>query len=204
MFKIQGDQLVIFKGETSKAYERRTAEGWFQKYAPEDRCGLDLGAGQDPLNQTFRRWDQIYGDGDAANLDGVPSESFWTVHASHLLEHLRNPRKALRRWYDVLRPGGHLIVLVPHRDLYEKKSMLPSQWNGDHKSFWLPDEEDPPCTKSLKHEILSAIPNAEIVSLRVLQDDYLAEMGKGMEPYRTHPAGEYSIEAIVRKPGLSA
>ena len=46
----------IYDGETSKAHNRRLEEGWFEKYAPPDRIGLDIGCGEDPLNKTFRRW----------------------------------------------------------------------------------------------------------------------------------------------------
>jgi SAM-dependent methyltransferase len=183
-----------FSGETSKAHARRLREGWYEKYAPEDKVGIDIGAAEDPLNQTFRRWDLIFGDSDATEMLGVKPESFYTVYASHILEHLQFPRKAIRRWYEILKPGGHLIICVPHRDLYEKKKFPPSKWNPDHKYFWLPETEEPPATKSLKKEILEAVPAANIVSLRVLDEAYNWELGPN-----EHAVGEYSIEAIIRK-----
>ena len=60
-----GSVFSFFNGETSKAHDRRLKEGWFDKYAPPDRIGLDIGCGRDCLNKTFRRWDKIFGDGDA-------------------------------------------------------------------------------------------------------------------------------------------
>jgi hypothetical protein len=45
---------------------------------------------------------------------------------------------------------------------------------------------------SLKGEVLAAIPNADIVSFRVLDEDYDDQGTK-------HPTGEYSIEIIIRK-----
>lgn len=195
----ENDDLIVFPGETSKAHVRRLAEGWY-KYAPDDKIGLDIGCKDDPINKTFRRWDLDLGDGDATYLEGLETNKYWTVYASHVLEHLQYPRKAIRRWYEVLRPGGHLIIMVPHRDLYEQRVILPSRWNQDHKSFWLPDEEDLPCTKSLRKEILAAIPGANIVVFQVLQDGYRAQFGRGVEPYCSHPVGEHSIEAIIKKP----
>lgn len=183
-----------WKGETSKARNRRLAEGWFEKYAPDDFPGLDLGCAEDPLNETFRRWDVIFGDGDATLLEGVPKDKFQTVYASHLLEHLAYPVQAVRRWYEVVRPGGYLIIIVPHRDLYEKKRILPSNWNPEHTYFWLPDEEEPPCTKSLRKVIAEAIPGANLVEFRVLQDGYDHTLSKD-----EHPVGEYSIEAVIKK-----
>lgn len=181
-------------GETSKARPRRLREGFFKKYAPADRPGVDIGCSDDPLNQTFRRWDLVLGDGDATEMAGVPAGAFWTVYASHVLEHLSFPRQALRRWWEILHPGGHLIVCVPHRDLYERRRMLPSRWNEDHKYFWLPDCEEAPCTKSLKGEIAAAVPAASVVSLRVLDEGYDHTL-----PDSVHPVGEFSIEAILLK-----
>jgi SAM-dependent methyltransferase len=183
-----------YTGETSKSRNRRLKEGWFERFAPQDRLGIDIGAQSDPLNHTFRRFDFVYGDGDATDMIGIPENTFWTVYASHVLEHLKFPQKALRRWYEILKPGGHLIVLVPHRDLYERKRFPPSNWNAEHTYFWLPDAEDPPSTKSLKKEVLTAIPNPDIVQFRVLDDGYDHSI-----PADEHPIGEFSIECIVRK-----
>lgn len=183
-----------FKGETSKSHQRRVREGWFEKYAPEDKIGIDIGCSIDPLNQTFRRYDFAFGDPDATHMDGMPSNLFHTVYASHILEHISYPQTAIRRWYEILKPGGHLIIVVPHRDLYEKKRFTPSMWNKDHKYFWLPDVEEPPATKSLKKEVLAAIPNADIVEFRVLDEGYDYSLSKD-----EHPIGEFSIECIIRK-----
>lgn len=183
-----------YLGETGKSRQRRLKEGWFEKFAPEDKIGIDIGCQTDPLNQTFRRFDFVFGDGDATHMIGVPNNTFWTVYASHVLEHLQFPQKAIRRWYEITKPGGHLIIIVPHRDLYEKKRFPPSNWNPEHVYFWLPDAEDPPMTKSLKKEVLMAIPNAEIVQFRVLDDGYDYSI-----PADCHSIGEFSIECIIKK-----
>jgi SAM-dependent methyltransferase len=187
-------------GETSKARARRLREGWFEKYAPEHLPGIDIGCQYDPLNQTFRRWDIIFGDGDASLMEGAPDQAFYTVYASHVLEHLVDPVVAVRNWYRLLRPGGHLIILVPHRDLYEKKTTLPSKWNPDHKWFWLPDRDEAPHTRGLGGVIGQAgLEGAEVVSLRVLDEGCDHQL-----PSTQHPVGEFSIEAIVRRPSSSA
>jgi SAM-dependent methyltransferase len=194
-FRADADQQEKgYRGETSKSRARRLREGWFEKFAPEDKVGIDIGAQSDPLNNTFRRFDFVFGDGDATDMIGVPDNTFWTVYASHVLEHLQCPHKALRRWYDILKPGGHLIIIVPHRDLYEKKKFPPSNWNPEHTYFWLPDQEEPPCTKSLKKEVLNAIPNANIVQFKVNDEGYDYSI-----PLNHHPIGEFSIECIVKK-----
>lgn len=175
--------------ETSKARLRRSADGWNDRYIVSP--GIDIGSGPDPLNDSFRRWDKP--DGDATHMAGIADGTFATVYASHILEHLDDPLAALRNWWRILAPGGHLIVLVPHRDLYEKQRMLPSRWNGEHKTFWLPDRFDPPVTWSFRWAIEQCTPEGELVSFSMLDEGYESNGS-------AHPAGELSIEAIIRKP----
>ena len=35
---------------------------------------------------------------------------------SHTIEHVANPLRALRAWQALVRPDGHLVLLLPHRD----------------------------------------------------------------------------------------
>lgn len=100
---------------------------------------LDLGCGPDPVAlmpaigsrlDEFRAWDLE--DGDAQVLDGMPSDYWDCVHASHLLEHVVDPVASLRRWVEVTRPGGHVVVVVPEEDMYER-GIWPSRFNSDHK-----------------------------------------------------------------------
>lgn len=53
---------------------------------------------------------------EAADLTGIPSESYDAVINSHVIEHLADPIGGLEEWKRVLRPGGHLLLVVPHRD----------------------------------------------------------------------------------------
>jgi SAM-dependent methyltransferase len=182
-------------GETSKSHARRSREGWYARFAPEDQSGIDIGCQYDPINETFRRFDHIYGDGDATLMEGVPDSVFATVYASHVLEHVVEPEVALRNWYRILKPGGHMIVMVPHRDMYEKKTTLPSTWNPDHKWMWLLDRDEEPHTLGLEHVIRRAgLPGAEVVSLKILDEGYDYSL-----PADVHAVGEFSIEAIIKK-----
>jgi SAM-dependent methyltransferase len=182
-----------FTGETAKAHARRVKEGWFEKFAPEHESGIDIGCGVDPLNDTFMLWDQMYGCGDATHMDGVSDNIFKTVYAAHVLEHVDQPVEAVRNWWRILQPGGHLIILVPHRDLYERKTELPSRFNADHRSFWLPMTSEAPNTFCLASVIAEATGQTNFL-MRILEDEYC---DPGIE---MHAGGEYSIEAIVQKP----
>jgi SAM-dependent methyltransferase len=182
----------IFHPECLKAHNRRLKSGWFDKYAPVDAKGIDIGCGLHKIHQSYKSWDSAFGDGDATFMEGVEDEYFEVVFTSHILEHLADPHEGLRNWFRILKPGGHLIISIPHRDLYEKKTELPSRWNPDHKSFWLPDKTELPDTLSLKKVLEEVLPEGEIVSITV-RDDHYDSNGPN------HPIGEFSIEAIIIK-----
>lgn len=38
------------------------------------------------------------------------------VLSSHVIEHFFDPIKALREWHRVIRPGGYIFVIAPHKD----------------------------------------------------------------------------------------
>lgn len=52
---------------------------------------------------------------EASSLDDVPEGRYDFVAASHVLEHIANPLRALSEWKRVLAPGGVLIVIVPDK-----------------------------------------------------------------------------------------
>lgn len=182
--------------ETRKARQRREREGFFQAFIRGR--GIDIGVGRidsdgaDPITPDVDTWDKD--NGDATFMFGVPDQSYDFVYTSHILEHLQNGCLALANWWRILKPGGHLIIYLPHRDLYEKRTELPSRWNPDHKFFFLPDREEPPCTLSLRGLVACALPAAETV--------YLKECSEGhtISDPDHHSDGEYSIEMVLRKP----
>jgi hypothetical protein len=114
-----------YKGETFKARPRRAREGFFAAYCRGR--GIDIGYGGDLLCENCIGWDVEYGD--AQTMDGVPDESFDFVYSSHLLEHVQSAPEALKNWYRLVKPLSYIIISVPDRDLYEKKTTLPSRWN---------------------------------------------------------------------------
>jgi len=176
-------------GETSKARARRLLEGFFERYCAGR--GLDLGYGGDLLCRDCLGWDLEHGD--AQQLVRIEDEAFDFVYSSHTLEHVADASEALRNWYRVVKPGGHLILFVPDRDLYEKKLTLPSRWNPDHKRFFLLDNDQPPDTVGLLPLINRVVPDAIVVSAQRCSDGHTI-----VDPLM-HSDGEYSIEVILRK-----
>lgn len=53
---------------------------------------------------------------DATNLLSIQNDSYDFILASHVLEHIANPIKALKEWIRVVKSGGKIILLVPHKN----------------------------------------------------------------------------------------
>ena len=53
---------------------------------------------------------------EAGQLGDIASSTYDFVLSSHMLEHSANPLKALTEWIRVLKEGGLLVLLLPHRD----------------------------------------------------------------------------------------
>lgn len=186
--------------ETKKAYDRRVKEGFFDKYVKGKVIDIGVGRidthdGADPLTPDCDTWDKD--NGDATYMKGVEDETYDTVYTSHLLEHLNNPVEAIKNWFRILKKGGHLIICVPHRDLYERKKTLPSKWNLDHKFFILPFECEPPNTFSLSGLIGYGLKGEEYIV------EYIKECNTctpdNLQDLKQHGNGEYQIEAVIRK-----
>jgi SAM-dependent methyltransferase len=114
--------------------------------------GLDLGCGPEKGFPHFRGIDSnkdaaLFGiQATAADfiiptcevLDDFASASQDFIFSSHLLEHIVEHEKALREWWRVLRPGGHLCLYLPHKDFYP--NIGTDGANPDHKHDFHPDD----------------------------------------------------------------
>src|SRR5690606_12094815 len=116
----------LMSHEATKALKRRLLDPtWATHYMVGD--AIDIGAGPDGLSRQQDAWPKLtsvrdwdLADGDAQLMAGVPDESFDVVHSSHCLEHMRDPWEAIDHWWRIVKPGGHLIVIVPDEDMYEQ------------------------------------------------------------------------------------
>ena len=84
--------------------------------------GVDIGGGNWPLPGARAVDDN---DEENAYILAEYAGSLDYVFSSHCLEHLEKPRKALKEWIRVLRPGGILYLYFPHPDYipWRKESM---------------------------------------------------------------------------------
>lgn len=183
--------------ETRKAHARRLASGFYEKYIHGK--GIDIGCGRidthdglDTISPDAVHHDKD--DCDATFMDIYPDNEFDYVYASHVLEHLTDPVTAVKNWLRICKPGGVVIISVPHRDLYERKRTLPSKWNEDHKYFYLPGKCDPPHTFSVWGVLLGGgIVHDNLESFEVI------DTGTNADRPEEHNDGEFSIEVIIRK-----
>ena len=53
--------------------------------------------------------------GEATDLKGIKNGSYDCVISSHVLEHVANPLRALFEWKRVLKNGGVLLLVLPHK-----------------------------------------------------------------------------------------
>lgn len=189
--------------ETSKAVMRRLSDSRFiTRYFVGN--GIDIGAGDDPVSnykdffpgmQQVRNWDLP--DGDAQLMAGVADNSFDWLLSSHCLEHMRDPTEAMRNWSRILKPGGHMVLLVPDEDLYEQ-GVFPSRFNWDHKTTWTIQKNlswspvSVSCTS-----FLANFPELTILKLELLDASYRYQIQN--QDQTLTPIGESAIEIILRK-----
>ncbi len=64
-------------------------------------------------------------------LDMFADGSIDCVFSSHTLEHIEDYEASLADWWRVVKPGGYLILYLPHRDWYPNRGMPGA--NPDHK-----------------------------------------------------------------------
>jgi len=185
--------LIPFRpvgAEARKSHQKRLEKGFYNQYM--SGSGLDVGFcgylhGVVPILPGAIGVDLNYPGYDGKTLP-FRDESQDYVFSSHVLEHIPDHRWNLRDWYRVVKPGGHIVIIVPHQHLYEKKQDLPSRWNSDHRRFYTPGR--------LLTEIEDSLdPNTyRIVHLRDNDDDFRYDIAPGR-----HSVGCYEIECVIRK-----
>lgn len=188
-------------GGTSLALTRRTRDPQFaERYFVGD--AIDIGCGPDSIGRqgwpnirSVMDWDLPHGD--ATFMRGVRREAFDLVYSSHCLEHLDDPDTALRNWWSLVKPSGHLVLVVPDEDLYEQ-GLFPSTSNPDHKSTWTLYKalSWSPASRSLLPMLL-ALPHARVVQAAWIEEGFEYSLDRCDQT--ALGLAECCIECIVRK-----
>ncbi len=109
-----------------KDYRRPWSRGLLGRFAGKG-IGLEIGVGHQTLAPVTRTIlsDGFESHGGEASLakaffkfDAIPyaDASFSFLLSEHTLEHAANPLKVLLEWKRVLKPGGSLVLFLPHKD----------------------------------------------------------------------------------------
>lgn len=174
--------------ESSRTYADKAE--FFKKYM--SGVGLDIGFsgyidGVVPILETAIGVDVNYPGYDGVTLPFEKNSQDY-VYSSHCLEHISDYKTTIQEWLRVTKIGGHIITVVPHQFLYEKKLRLPSMWNGDHKRFYTP--------ASLLSEFENSLePNSYRV--RFLED---GDKGYDYSIFpQQHSGGQYEITLVIQK-----
>jgi predicted SAM-dependent methyltransferase len=184
------------KDEAANSYTRRLREGFFEKYLQGK--GIDIGCGNNVVVEGARPWDKGYGDGDATYMEGVENESYDFVYASHVLEHVLDPKEAIKNWWRILKPKGYLVIAVPDEDLYEQ-GYWPSLFNDDHKTTWtlFKDKSWSDVSYNLV-SLVQELPNNNMIYAKKCDENY----DYSVDGIKDQQAAERQLEVVVRKEGI--
>ena len=190
--------------ETSKSVARRARQPEFiTRYFVGQ--GLDIGGSSDPLalyGEQFpgmtgaKVWDAA--EGDLQHLTGLADNTFDFVHAAFTLQKMASPAEALRHWLRVLKPGGHMVVLVPDEDMYEQ-GYWPSRHNPEHRwTFTLFKPKSwSPVSVNLLETLASLGIQADLRRIEALDSSYRHRLPRFDQTLT--PVGEAAIEFVIRK-----
>ena len=179
--------------ESQKTYAAKVYSGFLDKYLSGENI-LEIGHRGSGIWETelgivpnAKGIDLGYPGYDGIHLP-FDDKTQDAVYSSHCLEHIEDFPMALHEWFRVLKPGGFLIIVVPHYQLYEKTFFLPSRFNDDHKRLYH--------AGTLLNEIHNSLPLGEW-RLRHCQDNDL-----GFDytlPCEIHSEGSYEVECVIER-----
>lgn len=129
------------------------------------RFRLNLGCGRAvrPAHNGWVNVDYESGPGVDIRLDlnspryPFKSNSVDEILASHVLEHLENPFKILAEWHRILKPGGRLELIVPHRKARGVYVVTHRTFFDEHSLSPVTSRSD----ASLEHQPLFAVDRLE-------------------------------------------
>jgi len=132
---------------------------------------IDIGGGNDPVVKHAEVFDLIHGDAQYI-LNYKDKESYDCVNSSHCLEHMKDVPAAFSQWWGLVKPGGYMVTVVPHEDLYEQ-GVWPSIFNYDHKATFRFNKENTwsPVSYDVSN-LIENLPDAVIISAEVQDKNY--------------------------------
>jgi SAM-dependent methyltransferase len=105
--------------------------------------GLDIGCNRDKIKPDCIGIDLYAATGvnligKADTLPWFENDVFDFVYSSHTLEDIQSTDIALKEWLRVIKPGGYLILYLPHKDYYP--NIGHELANKAHKHDFVPED----------------------------------------------------------------
>lgn len=135
---------MTWSPETSCGFESRKIKYLIPRYTRGR--GLEIGCGMEKAYPHFIGVDNGHHFGRGAadivaqadDLSMFADESMDFVFSSHTLEHMEDTKKTMAEWWRVIRPGGYLVLYLPHKDFYPNIGQPDA--NPDHKHDFVPTD----------------------------------------------------------------
>ena len=209
MIKISPDGKEITDEEMLNIFKKYGAlrESIFRRYEMNEvieytkGIGIEVGCGLNKIhsaaigiNVVLTETDYGYPFGAQIKADGISlpwfsDNSLDYVFSSHCLEHFYEPEKALIEWTRVIRIGGNLVLILPHKKHYPNIGQPNA--NKDHKHDFLPEDVNTMIDKIGKYQLI------RIDTLHEkLKDNKIAE---SEAPKYGHASLNFSFEIVARK-----
>jgi len=126
---------------------------------------------------------------DGSNLPWFKDDCLDYVFSSHCLEHFFEPEKVLREWTRILKVGGFLVLILPHKDYYP--NIGDPKANKDHKNDFLPED--------IK-KMINSIGKYEIIRIDTLHEKLKDDKVAILEaPKYGHESLNFSFEVVAKK-----
>ena len=209
MIKISPSGKEITDQEMQNIFTKygATRESIFRRYEMNEvieytkGVGIEVGCGLNKIhtaavgiNIVLTDSDYGYPFGAQIKADGISlpwfsDNSLDYVFSSHCLEHFYEPERALNEWTRIIKVGGYLVLILPHKKYYP--NIGHPNANKDHKHDFLPED--------IK-KMIDKIGRYEIVMMDTLHEK-LENVKVAVEeaPKYGHPTLNFSFEVIAKK-----
>jgi len=129
-----------------------------------------------------------------ASVDYLPmieSDSVDVIFASHILEHMAEPKQTLIEWKRILKDNGKIVIVLPDDEIID--TLNPMLSGGCHKSVFT--------KKSLK-ELVDSIPGLEVEKLETVMEGW-SFGGVIRKRASIRPKMTFVIPTLGREDGLN-
>jgi len=135
---------------------------------------IDIGAGDDPVTSESEIFDLAEGNAEKISKY-IQRNDYDCVYSSHCLEHIDDVNMATNNWWQLVKPGGYMIIVVPEETLYEQRiwpSLFAPPPIGHQHSFRLNSETSWSPVSIDILDLVKKLPNVKVISSQIHDNNY--------------------------------